>query len=300
MSPGLVYLIIKRNWRAWLKMVYLKLFEPIYLNKVKNGPKQLGILVSFTTIPSRVKSAEYTVRSIISGKILPEAICVYVDDETFKLITTQSIFINKLITIGFLRLTSVKDVGPYTKFVYALKDYPETDIVICDDDVLYPDYWLNELLHTRYNLSKQNTIICHRGHEVTFKENGKINSYSEWPKQVMDIDSEALLFPTGTGGVLYPANSMPSIAYNEAIFKKLAPTADDIWFWLSAISNKCTFQLTRKPFNEKKFLEVPHSQTSNLWSLNVHKNANDTQLENSLNYFKENNKEMFMLFNRLN
>jgi len=291
MTPGLLYLKVKRSWRAWLKISALILQEPLLLKKLNKSKRADNVVVSLTSIPSRMKSVEHTLRSIISGTVLPEAVCLYVDEQTSKLIISQSKFLKHLSDVGFLRLNAVEDVRSYTKFVYALQQYPEKNIVICDDDVLYPDYWLSALLEAQKTVPAPNTIICHRAHKVTFQENGNIDSYTIWPKEVLKDEAGSILFPTGTGGVLYPAHCMPAITGDKNAFKAIAPTADDIWFWLSAISNGCTFKLTNVDFKGTNFPEVPDSQGANLWSLNVNQNANDTQLYKSLKFFWE--KELF-------
>ena len=41
---------------------------------------------------------------------------------------------------------------------------------------------------------------------------------------------------TGVGGVLYPPNSLDKKMLNPKIFKEIAPTTDDIWFWAAAVA----------------------------------------------------------------
>ena len=42
---------------------------------------------------------------------------------------------------------------------------------------------------------------------------------------------------TGVGGVLYPPNSLNQEMMDSEIFKQIAPTTDDIWFWAAAVAN---------------------------------------------------------------
>lgn len=282
---GLIYLKTKRHWRAWIKIAKLYLFSPLLIKSLKTKTRESNLIISFTTYKPRVKAVDHTLRSIVAGSILPENIYLYIDEETFKEIKKRSSFINKLVEAKFLHLRIVEDVRSYTKLVYALTEHREKTIVICDDDVLYPKYWLRALVTTNKKWSDSKIITCHRGHVPAFKE-GKFAPYNTWSKAINDAKTPtSQLFPTGTGGVLYPPQSLPTVAHNVELFKKYSPTGDDIWFWFSALSNNCKFVLTDRAFNSKHFMDIPDSQTSNLFTINVHQKANDVQLENCLGYF---------------
>lgn len=280
-----MYYKVKTSWRAWLKIASLKLQDSSILKRVKTSKRAPNIIVSLTTIPTRLVAVEHTLRSIIAGELLPEAVCIYVDEKTYKIIKSESAFIERLIELEFVRMFEVEDVRSYKKFIFSVLDYPDKDIVICDDDVLYPKYWLSALLAAQAKYDSANTIICHRAHQVIFEESGEISPYKLWPKEVSTDNAASILFPTGTGGILYPAHAMPPLTYDKSAFSQVAPTADDVWFWLCAISVGCNFKVTDIPFKHTDFLEIPDSQVVNLWSINVNQSANDTQLMKSLNFF---------------
>ena len=58
----------------------------------------------------------------------------------------------------------------------------------------------------------------------------------------------------GIGGVLYPPNSLYKDVLDEKLFKKLAPTNDDIWFWFMAILNGYRISVVQN--NKPKPIEV--------------------------------------------
>ena len=61
-----------------------------------------------------------------------------------------------------LNIKSVKDIGPLTKFWYALKSQEDISPVIsADDDVLYPKDWAKNLI--RYHEFFPRALVCHRG-----------------------------------------------------------------------------------------------------------------------------------------
>lgn len=277
---------VKRNWRNWLKKLSLLSQNDSPIRSLQRRKRESGVIVSFTTIPNRTKSVEYTLRSIIAGTCLPEGVYLYLSEKTFRAITAKESFLTRLVDNGFLHLKVVEDLRSHTKLVYALAEHPEKYIIVCDDDVMYPTYWLSGLLETHQKWSDPKVIVCHRAHEVSFDSDGTLKPYNVWPKEVKDVKwPTSLLLPTGTGGVLYPPKSMPALTGDSKLFLKVAPTADDIWFWFCAMSNGCRFSITEYPFDYKKFLVVPNSQSINLNAINVRQNANDTQINNCLEVF---------------
>ena len=44
-----------------------------------------------------------------------------------------------------LEIRFVKDIGSYTKAIYAFKEFSESIIVTADDDIFYPKDWLKKL-----------------------------------------------------------------------------------------------------------------------------------------------------------
>ena len=287
MTLGTLYLKLKKHWRAWLKMFYLKTFEGYYLTIPQNINEE--IIISFTTIPSRISSTEFMLRSILAGRHLPKVFLMNVDIKTSRLLKDNR-FLNALVERGLLEVNIVEDLKSYKKLVYSMKKYPNHNIVICDDDVLYPKNWFKSFSDYQVGNRDLKKIVCHRGHNVKLNQNGQLESYKTWDFDVTTPSRiTTMLFPTGTGGVYYPKNSLPPVAFNSHLFTKFAPHADDIWFWLSAISNNCHFGLLNNKVNYRDMYEIPDSQTFNLWSTNVNESKNDTQLRKSLKYFFESN-----------
>ncbi len=285
---GSFYLKLKRNWRAWISIAELLIFNKYLIKKLEKREVENNLIISLTTIPSRLKAVELTLKSILAGEIIPKSIYMYLDEKTFEEISKRKSYIRKLVDSGHLHLRIVEDLRSYKKLIYALKEHKEKFIVICDDDVIYPKYWLAALINKYKKLSNLKSIVCHRAHEASLINDEKFLPYSLWNQEVKNVKmGSSLLFPTGTGGVLYPPNSMPSLATNSALFLKYAPTNDDIWFWFCAINNGCSFYLTDIDFDKREFLEIPNSQSISLWSTNVTNNGNDIQLENCLHFFKE-------------
>ena len=63
---------------------------------------------------------------------------------------------------------------------------------------------------------------------------------------------------TGVGGVLYPPNSFNKEMIDSDLFKEIAPTTDDIWFWAAAVA-KGTYiiPIPLGKYNKPKGLKKP-------------------------------------------
>ncbi|WP_147870176.1 hypothetical protein [Stieleria maiorica] len=223
--------------------------------------------------------------SVLRGSALPEKICLYADALSVEKLKKRGI-ITKLESEGLLQIRAVQDVRAYTKLVYALENHPDKQIVVCDDDVAYPKYWLEDLLRKRSEVGNH-TIVCHRAHRTVRDEEGDLVSYTDWKWETCEPETPTRdIFPTGTGGVLYPASCMPPSTTDRTLFTRISPSNDDIWFWYCARENGCDFVTVDRPYNRKRFPDVPGSQASNLFSENVIGRANDGQITACEDYFQ--------------
>lgn len=175
-----------------------------------------------------------------------------------------------------------KDLGPYTKLIYALKEFPEADIITADDDLYYSETWLQELLdiHEQY----PDAIIAHRCHEILFDETGEIRKYSDWHFEQVETKLSYKNFLTGVGGVLYPAHALYRDVLDSGLFMKLAPTADDVWFWAMALLNRRKIFCVDSPYVYPEFINVSRhldqDRNACLHFLNLGQHRNDQYLRN--------------------
>lgn len=239
------------------------------------------IVVSLTTIPSRVNEAALAINTLLKQTFKPHKVILWLGKERFDLEDLPNCYKN--LTNRGLEIRPRTDIGPHTKLLYALEEYPDSVIITADDDVLYSPIWLDLLLEEyRKDDSK---IYCHRGHYITINDENRIEKYSEWDFNT-DIKEPSLrIFPTGVGGVLYPPNIFDKMVFEENIFSKVCPNADDIWFKAASLLNNIECKILDKNcvFSEDLFL-IEHSQHYGLYKENLDKKKNDQQL---LDTFRE-------------
>jgi hypothetical protein len=259
------------------------------VKKAHNAQRQTGVVVSFTAIPARVKQLRFTVLSILNGSVIPKLVVLYVASDTRKAITRlDDSILDELVSAKFLEIRVVKDVGPHTKLIYALQDFPNEAVVVCDDDIIYPFEWLDDLNKRYEEVRNEKVIVTRRAHRIVRDMTGKVLPYKEWEKETQLCSDNPVhqdIFPTGTGGVLYPPNSMPKISWSVADFQRVCAKNDDIWFWFCALTNGYSFTVTHAIYDYEESPEIPNYNTPNLYVMNVGNNANDALFESCLTFF---------------
>lgn len=203
---------------------------------MENRSDKKKIIVSLTSFPGAISYAGEAIKSILNGSVLPDKIVLYI---------TLSRFGDSGVPQELLNLSNenpifeIRDFDPdirsYQKLIPALSDFPDDVIVTIDDDIYYHKNMLRDLIRLHKRLP--NAIIAHRVRKV------KLNMpYRKWRKYKWYhfifkrhiFDHCAL--QTGVGGVLYPPNSLDATMLDPALFSKIAPTNDDIWFWAAAVA----------------------------------------------------------------
>ena len=288
---GTIYLRVKRGYNPWKKMAGLLLRQRSILRRLRTAPRAAGYVVTLTSIPQRSRQLRYTILSIAAGNTLPERVVLYVSDRTAASIAAaDDRVLNALQSSGFLTISTVRDVGPHTKLIYGLQELSDKHLIVCDDDVIYPSYWLQALRQRHQETADRRLLVCHRAHLITRDAAGQPLPYRAWKKE-LPSRSGALVsqdyFPTGTGGVLFPAGSMPDLTWTEELFARYAPKADDIWFYLAALLSGYEISLTNHSYVREDAPEIPNYRTPNLYDDNVNNGGNDQQFAASLAYFKE-------------
>jgi hypothetical protein len=254
----------------------------------KRYPK---IIVSLTSYPARIPRIHYTIISLLQQSVKPDEIILWLGKEQFP--NKNNDLPNELIKLieHGLTIKYCKDIRSYTKLIPSLREYPDDVIVTADDDIFYPNDWF-ELLINSYK-QDQTIIHCHRAHKITFTQNGDLCSYNDWQGAVEYKETIAsyINFMTGVGGVLYPPHTLHPDVTNESLFMKLAPSADDVWFWATAVmngtkigvvKNNITRPLTNYPVEYENIVNP-----GGLGAVNVMQRQNDVQIKHVLEYYPQ-------------
>ena len=255
---------------------------------IKDEKRNFELIVSLTSYPARMYDIHYAIYSLFNQTLKPNKIILWLGEDQFP--NREKDLPEKLLDFikHGLTIKYTKDLRSYTKLIPALKEYPNDLIVTADDDIFYPQDWL-EKLYNEYENNK-NCIICHRAHKIKI-EDKKILPYNTWEQEIITEKSSFLHFLTGVGGVLYPSNSLYKDVLDEELFQKLSPNADDIWFWAMTVLNDKKIKIVDEPMNHLTYInperEIGLNDDITLSSSNVHKTKNDFQLNEVLIYYPQ-------------
>lgn len=260
------------------KFLYYYLFRKKINTKLEYIP---NLIVSFTSFGRRVNSCTpYAAFSILTQKTLPEAVIVYLDETRWNDNNLPK-RVKYLVKMG-LKVRYCHDLKSYTKLIPALKEFPTKIIVTVDDDIWYSKYLLVNLY--RSHLKDKNSIIANRVGFPTYNNN-ELRHWKQWVweneiNRSHNYESDKIL-ALGVGGVLYPPNSLDIEVFNNEVFQKLCPHADDIWFYVMAIRNKTNRKFTFKANNYfliDTFYQITHKNSS---LLSYNRNEDETSLSNN-------------------
>lgn len=221
-----------------------------------------AVIVSFTSIQSRLHLCHLTVRSILAGTMRPQLVVLWLN-EKLKGKVPHSLL--KLVGSRF-EIRYVTNDEPYLKLLPSLLAFPQSVIVTCDDDTMYAPDWL-EILYADHQRFPQDIIanVCRR---IEYDESGSARSYLLWKREKSYSASYHALLPLGFAGVLYPAHSLDREVHDADAYRSMAPKADDLWFKFMSLRNGTTCRRVSRASGTP--MMISGSQAISLSSTNCH------------------------------
>ena len=256
---------------------------PSVKSGVRKQKRKRKVIISFTTIPSRMDKVWITIESLLRQTCKPDEIILWLAKDEFK----GNDFpkrVKQQMRRG-LTIRYCDNLKSYKKFYDTMKENPDAFVVTVDDDIIYPEKMLELLLKTYEE--NPNCIICNRSHLMR-KSHGKLLPYCRWTywvdrKEILPEPSFQNFFTSG-GGTLFPVFLLDRRILEKDVFMKMAPLADDVWLnfvcWISGLKTKNT----KSAFGN--ILLIESSAKKGLLLENVDKNKNDVQIQAVLDYLK--------------
>ncbi|MCR4774987.1 MAG: hypothetical protein K5869_01270 [Saccharofermentans sp.] len=232
---------------------------------LNTSKRERRITVSLTSYPERIGLVSKAIITILNQKACkPDTVELWLAKEQFPGGTDELPETLKELTRCGLEICWCEDLRSYKKLIPALKKHPDEIIVTADDDAYYSRRWL-EHLYVSY-LEDPSNIHCHRATPFYFDGNtfSTIIDGRHYHK-----GASVLNMQVGCAGVLYPPAAFGPDVLNESLFKRLTPTADDIWFWIMAVRYGKKIQVTK----HNQPLPIPvlgALKTSKLTDINDH------------------------------
>lgn len=233
--------------------------------KIKSSRKH-QIIVSFTCISYRISHILPVIESLRNQTMQADKIILWLSKDKFLLdkgVPYKKIprNIRKLAEAADtnFEIHYTENIGPYRKLLPTLEKFNSSEdiIVTADDDIIYPEYWLDSLYKA---FLKNKCVICFRARKMLFDDKNNLKPYLTWPK-LDDLDNRKELFlcPIGSYGVLYSPDFFDKRIF-DPVLSKICPSRCDIWFLVSALANQVlTEKIAAKTVNNENHI-IPGSQ----------------------------------------
>lgn len=227
----------------------------------------LPLILSLTSIPSRLHVVHLTIRSLLSQQPAPQHIVLWLHHSlSNKLPRKLSGLQSERFSIRYGEQSC-----SHRKLVYALAAFPEHPIVTVDDDLMYRQGFLAALY--RDHVAHPGTILGSECRVITYRS-GELLPYRQWPWESAGQTNPGTL-PIGFGGTLYPPGCLHPDTTNSDLYLKLAPKADDLWFKAMALLQGTAARRASDPV--AKPIPIPSSQRVSLGRTNVKEDRNRVQ-----------------------
>jgi len=270
-------IILKRIFDLFVPY-YLKISSKSQGSGISSNESGKIIVVSLTSFPARISQVWISIETILRQSYKPNIIILWLAEDQFpdKVVPTS---LTRLISRG-LSIRFCEDLKSHKKYFFALKEFPDANIITLDDDLYYPKDVIKNIvdLNERY----PNLIATNRAHRFTFRENVLI-PYRKWDDNVTDIYPSHCLVQTGGAGTLYPPNCLHPDVFNESVIRTICFHADDLWLKMMAYM-KDTMVVTNDKYN-KDFITTSSTQKVRLVVYNVLNGGNDIQLKNICEHY---------------
>ncbi|WP_420602409.1 glycosyltransferase [Flagellimonas sp.] len=182
------------------------------------------VIVSLTSIPSRLKSLHLVIRSLMNQDVAPKKIVLWLNNDLKGHLPKA---LEKLICERFeIRYSEL--TCSHRKLIHSIEAYPEDVIITCDDDLMYRRNWLS-IFYDEHKKNPKNIIGNHTIH-INHDHSGNPLPFKKWKYPKTEEVNPQAITPIGAWGILYPPHSVDEKVLNEKLFLKLAPKADDLWF----------------------------------------------------------------------
>lgn len=252
--------------------------------KLNNVKRQEKIVVSLTTFPKRIDIVQYAIKSLMIQKVLPDRIVLWLSkkqfpDQTIPKALTE--LVEKGVEVRFVD----DDLRSHKKYIYALQQQKENEVVITyDDDLIYENDSIEKLLalHKEY----PNSIICNRAHEIRHNHS-EFLPYDAWlvrSNEGVQKPSYKLIPSTGNG-CLYPYSCMRKETFDEELIKNYAFSADDIWIGINSFLSGTKIVRTKKTI--ATLVPIEGSQEEALTNFNDLQGGNEVVFQALLKLFPD-------------
>ena len=187
------------------------------------------VVVSMTSYPARIRGAWVSLESLFRQDYKAFRLVLVLAESQFPR-KELPLIIRLMLRKGLTILWVAEDNRSWDHLWPAYSSFPQASVISVDDDKVFP----GDLVRRLVEASRQNPgrIIGSRGWEMRM-DSGALSFGKGWVRAAASTPSEALFMPPGNGS-LYPPGSLPTLAGDVELMRKICPRADDVWYWAAA------------------------------------------------------------------
>lgn len=259
------------------------------LQKLSNitNKTRADFVVALTSFPARIRTVEFTIRSLLRQTVRPAEIFLFIGRDEFPNLNWLPKGLRDLESEGLKFCFVEKTCHQYDKVLHGALANAERDYIIVDDDVVYPANSIESLLLGRERFP--GSVIANRCHLMPEPKSSGFEAYNNWKREVrFDYPSHRLM-PTGAGGVLYPKGFFDeSDLLDPNNILSNAPYADDVWLkCLSLAKGMKTFATELSSGSRWYHRYTPSMREGTLMAINGEKGLNDAQISRSFAWLEK-------------
>ena len=237
-----------------------------FLSEIKLPPSpenipQGKVIASLTSWTKRIDTVHLAIQTILNQTRRPDLTVLYLATEEFP--RREDDLPPELLALRSERfeIRWTKNIFSYKKLIPALKDFPDDIIITFDDDLFFHPELIERSLKA-YQKNPQ-LIQCHRIHNNFFDAAGNLI----W--SLIPYDRPTYLQSLSGGlGCLYPPHCLYKDVLDEEKFMTLAPTNDDIWFWLMGVLNGRRVNCVEDNLDVLNYISGTQKADVALWQIN--------------------------------
>lgn len=243
-----------------------------------DSKREIPIIVSLASSRENFEKLTLTLYSLLNQNLKPDKLILWLDEE-FEDLNYLPYEITQFIKNG-LEIRFVKDLGSYTKSIYAFKDFQNSIIAVADDGVYYPVDWLYKL-YLSY-VAHPEDIHVHKALQANIDV-----PYNEW-KKATENTAEYKNFMLSNSGILYPPQCFTREVLRKDIFIKYANNADSAWFWIMALVHKRKIRIVENNLKTTIYTNIIKHLKNSLQQKKQDAQCNDNAIKALLKFYGEN------------
>ena len=225
-----------------------------------------------TSHGKRLDTVHVSISSILNGRVRPQYINLVVNEDVSRR-ANKSMF--EALKRQGINILLRPNEGPHTKYFSTMCELeePAFRVVTADDDIIYPQDWLERLLCVHGQHPRD--VVCWWAKEVQI-DNSSLRPYLDWP-DVTNQHARFDHFALGVSGVLYPPSMVVALRDAGDQFRSCCPRADDVW--LHAVALRSGHRIRQVTAQVTWPNHVPGTFETALKHANHLPDGNDRQIE---------------------